>query len=129
VELYWIPLGAGGHCVRFNGRVFEAIQAAYQHRPRCDLYHAALTVELGHDRYTIRAATGRAQERPRAAADRRDRGCSGGAASREYGDGRSVMMQQSVGGWPAQQRLVQLGSQISERVARAKRPRRLRFRA
>jgi hypothetical protein len=56
VELYWIPLGAGGHCVRFNGRVFEAIQAAYQHRPRCDLYHAALTVELGHDRYTIELA-------------------------------------------------------------------------
>ena len=37
VELYWIPLGAGGHCVRFNGRVFEAIEAACQHRPRRDL--------------------------------------------------------------------------------------------
>ena len=23
VDLYWLPLGAGGHCVRFNGRVFE----------------------------------------------------------------------------------------------------------
>ena len=28
VDLYWIPLGAGGHCVRFNGRVFEALAAA-----------------------------------------------------------------------------------------------------
>jgi hypothetical protein len=28
VNLYWIPLGAGGHSVRFNGRVFEAIEAA-----------------------------------------------------------------------------------------------------
>jgi hypothetical protein len=28
VDLYWIPLGAGGHSVRFNGRVFEAIEAA-----------------------------------------------------------------------------------------------------
>ena len=28
VELYWIPLGAGGHSVRLNGRVFEAIAAA-----------------------------------------------------------------------------------------------------
>ena len=28
VELYWIPLGAGGHCVRFNGRIFEALDAA-----------------------------------------------------------------------------------------------------
>ena len=56
VDLYWIPLGAGGHCVRFNGRVFEAIEAARQHRPRCDLYHAALVVELDGDRYTIEIA-------------------------------------------------------------------------
>jgi hypothetical protein len=54
--LYWIPLGAGGHSVRFNGRVFEAIAAARQHRQRCDLYHAALVVELDGDRYTIEIA-------------------------------------------------------------------------
>jgi hypothetical protein len=53
VDLYWIPLGAGGHCVGFNGRVFEAIEAARRHRRRCDLYHAALVVELNGDRYTI----------------------------------------------------------------------------
>jgi hypothetical protein len=56
VDLYWIPLGAGGHSVRFNGRVFEAIQAACQHRQRCDLYHAALVVELDGDRFTIELA-------------------------------------------------------------------------
>jgi hypothetical protein len=56
VELYWIPLGAGGHSVRFNGRVFEAIEAARQHRVRCDLYHAALVVELDGNRYTIEVA-------------------------------------------------------------------------
>jgi hypothetical protein len=56
VELYWIPLGAGGHSVRFNGRVFEAIEAARQHRRRCDLYHAALVVELVSDRYTVEIA-------------------------------------------------------------------------
>jgi hypothetical protein len=55
-DLYWIPLGAGGHCVRFNGRVFEAIQAARQHRRRRDLYHAALVVELDGERYTIEVA-------------------------------------------------------------------------
>jgi hypothetical protein len=55
-DLYWISLGAGGHCVRFNGRVFEAIEAARQHRQRCDLYHAALVVELDGDRYTIEVA-------------------------------------------------------------------------
>jgi hypothetical protein len=56
VDLYWIPLGAGGHCVRFNGRVFEAIEAARQGRKRCDLYHAALVVELDAERYTIEVA-------------------------------------------------------------------------
>jgi pimeloyl-ACP methyl ester carboxylesterase len=56
VDLYWIPLGAGGHSVRFNGKVFEAIEAVRQHRPRCDLYHAALIVEVDGDRYTIEIA-------------------------------------------------------------------------
>jgi hypothetical protein len=53
VDLYWIPLGAGGHSVRFNGRVFEALAAARGHRARCDLYHAALVVELAGHRHTI----------------------------------------------------------------------------
>jgi len=56
VDLFWIPLGAGGHSVRFNGRAFEAIEAVRQRRPRCDLYHAALVVELDCDRYTIEIA-------------------------------------------------------------------------
>ncbi len=57
VDLHWIPLGAGGRSsVRFNGRVFEAIEAAHQRRQRCDLYHAALVVELDGDRYTIEVA-------------------------------------------------------------------------
>jgi hypothetical protein len=56
VDLYWIPLGAGGHSVRFNGKVFEAIEAARRHRPRCDLYHAALVVELDGDRYAVEVA-------------------------------------------------------------------------
>jgi hypothetical protein len=40
IELFWIPLGAGGHCVRLNGRVYEALVAARGRRPRRDLYHA-----------------------------------------------------------------------------------------
>jgi hypothetical protein len=56
VDLYWIPLGAGGHSVRFNGRVLEAVTAAYRRRPRCDLYHAALVVGLEGDRYSIELA-------------------------------------------------------------------------
>jgi hypothetical protein len=56
VDLYWIPLGAGGHSVRFNGRVFEAIVAARQHRRRCELYHVALVAELEGEGYTIELA-------------------------------------------------------------------------
>ena len=56
VDLYWIPLGAGGRCVRANGRGFEAIEAARQRRPRRDLYHAVLVVDIGHERHTIELA-------------------------------------------------------------------------
>jgi hypothetical protein len=56
VDLYWIPLGAGGHSVRFNGRVFEALEAAVQHRARCDLYHAALVAQLDGESYAIEVA-------------------------------------------------------------------------
>jgi hypothetical protein len=80
VDLYWIPLGAGGHSVRFNGRVFEAIEAARQHRQRCDLYHAALVVELDGDRYTIEIA-------PSPEADEASRGvvATGAVGSRYVG--------------------------------------------
>jgi hypothetical protein len=56
VDLYWIPLGAGGHSVRFNGRLFEAIVAACERRPRRDLYHAALVVSLDGERYVVELA-------------------------------------------------------------------------
>ena len=46
VDLYWLPLGAGGHSVRLNGRVFEAVSARWQGRPARDLYHSALVVHL-----------------------------------------------------------------------------------
>ena len=56
VDLYWIPLGAGGHCVRANGQVFEALQAARERRQRDDLYHAVLVVELDSEDYAIELA-------------------------------------------------------------------------
>jgi hypothetical protein len=56
VDLYWIPLGAGGHCVRFNGKVYEALFAARERRPRRDLYHAAMVIDLGRERFTIELA-------------------------------------------------------------------------
>jgi hypothetical protein len=53
VDLYWIPLGAGHHSVRLNGKVFEAITALLEHRPRCDLYHSALEVVVPDGRFVI----------------------------------------------------------------------------
>jgi len=56
VELYWLPLGAGGRFVRLNGRMYEALAARLQHRDRSDLYHSALEVHLAGDRYVIEQA-------------------------------------------------------------------------
>ena len=53
VDLYWIPLGAGHHSVRFNGMVFEAVAARLHHRTRDDLYHSALRVRVAEDLYSI----------------------------------------------------------------------------
>lgn len=56
VMLYWLPLGAGGHSVRWNGRIFEALVARHEHRAVRDLYHSALEVHIGADRYVIEMA-------------------------------------------------------------------------
>lgn len=56
VLVYWLPLGAGGHVVAFNGRVYEALMARLARRPAADLYHAALEVTVGADRYVIEMA-------------------------------------------------------------------------
>jgi hypothetical protein len=53
VELYWLPLGAGGHFVRLNGRVYEALAARIARRPARDLYHSALQVRSGGELYAI----------------------------------------------------------------------------
>lgn len=56
VDLYWLPLGAGGHCVRLNGRAFEAVAARMQRRPACDLYHSALVVGVPEGSFVIEQA-------------------------------------------------------------------------
>jgi len=53
VDLYWLPLGAGGRSVRLNGRVFEAVTARLERRPPCDLYHSALEVRGPEGRFVI----------------------------------------------------------------------------
>jgi hypothetical protein len=56
VDLYWLPLGAGGHSVRLNGRIFEAVAARLEGRPPCDLYHSALVVCVPAGRFVIEQA-------------------------------------------------------------------------
>jgi hypothetical protein len=66
IDLYWLPLGAGGHCVRWNGRVYERMAAIRQRRSPCDLYHSALLIRSHGTTYAVEmgpvwnvAATGR----------------------------------------------------------------------
>jgi hypothetical protein len=56
VDLYWLPLGAGGHFVRLNGRIYEALAARVQRRPACDLYHSALQVKVAEGTCVIEQA-------------------------------------------------------------------------
>jgi hypothetical protein len=57
VDLYWLPLGAGGvRCVRWSGHLFESVAARHEHRRACDLYHSALEVQVGNDRSVIEMA-------------------------------------------------------------------------
>jgi len=56
VDLYWLPLGAGGHSVRLNGKVFEALVSLLERRRPLDIYHSALVVHLPEGRYTIESA-------------------------------------------------------------------------
>src|SRR3954470_24021757 len=56
VDLYWIPLGAGGWFVKRNGRLYEAVVALRDRRPRRDLYHSALEVVVPEGRFVLEQA-------------------------------------------------------------------------
>jgi hypothetical protein len=56
VDLFWLPLGAGGHFVRLNGRAYEAVAARVRRRPACDLYHSALQVQVPEGTFVIEQA-------------------------------------------------------------------------
>jgi hypothetical protein len=53
VDLYWLPLGAGGQFVRLNGRVYERWSAWREHRPPSDLYHSGLMISAHDIRYAV----------------------------------------------------------------------------
>jgi hypothetical protein len=56
IDLYWLPLGAGGHSVRLNGRIFEGVVARLERRAPCELYHSALEVRVPEGRFVIEQA-------------------------------------------------------------------------
>ncbi|MEV5965960.1 hypothetical protein AB0L70_29605 [Kribbella sp. NPDC051952] len=53
IELFWLPLGAGGRSVRWNGRVLETLASWRDHRSAADLYHSALQVHARGQRFVI----------------------------------------------------------------------------
>ncbi|MGA8247815.1 MAG: hypothetical protein WB797_13005, partial [Nocardioides sp.] len=56
VDLYWLPLGAGGHVVRWNGRIYERLRALRAGGPVYALFHAALEVSHRGRRHVIEMA-------------------------------------------------------------------------
>lgn len=66
VELFWLPLGAGGWFVRLNGRLYERLAAWRERREPRDIYHAALQVQTPEGSFAIEQTPvpdGRAAER------------------------------------------------------------------
>ena len=53
IDLYWLPLGAGGHFVRLNGRIYERVKALGEGRRTFHLYHSALEVTVPEGRFVI----------------------------------------------------------------------------
>jgi hypothetical protein len=64
IDVFWLPLGAGGHCVWWNGRIYEAIAARLARRRVCDLYHSALEVRVPEGRFVIESAPVRSADGP-----------------------------------------------------------------
>jgi hypothetical protein len=93
VDLYWLPLGAGGvAAVRWGGRVYEALSARHRRRERCDIYHSALEVRLDGDRHVIEMAPVWSSRQP-------DRGVVGEGAVGSPWLGRSRLFRYEVRRW------------------------------
>jgi hypothetical protein len=53
IDLYWLPLGAGGRSVKLNGRACERLVAFRDHRQPSPLFHSAMAVEVDGERSVI----------------------------------------------------------------------------
>ena len=92
IDLYWLPLGAGGHVVRLNGRVFERVAARLARRDPCDLYHSALEVHAPDGRFVVEQA-------PSGPGDGRDRGVVARGAVGSRAAGRLRLFRYEVRRW------------------------------
>jgi hypothetical protein len=92
IDLYWLPLGAGGHSVRLNGRVFEAVAAGMERRRACDLYHSALEIHTPQGQFVIEMT-------PVQASDGADRGVVGEGAVGSSMAGRFRVFRYEIRRW------------------------------
>jgi hypothetical protein len=92
IDLYWLPLGAGGHSVRLNGRVFEAVVSRLERRPACDLYHSALEVRVPEGRFVI-------EQTPASANGGAEHGAAAGGAVGASWAGRFRIFRYEVRRW------------------------------
>ena len=53
IDLFWLPLGAGGHVVRWNGRIYEWLSARRERRAAMDLFHSGLMAHLDGVTYAV----------------------------------------------------------------------------
>lgn len=56
VTVLWLPLGAGGHVVAWNGRLYEALCARRERREPRALVHAALLVAVADRTWSVELA-------------------------------------------------------------------------
>lgn len=92
IDLYWLPLGAGGHSVRWNGRIYEAVSALVERRAAKALYHSAVVVRLPPDAWVIETT-------PVWAVGARDRGVIAEGAVGARWAGRSRLFRYEVHCW------------------------------
>jgi|SRR5450755_2617920 hypothetical protein len=110
VDLYWLPLGAGGHSVRVNGRAYEAVASRLERRPARDLYHSALEVRVPAGRFVIEMT-------PVPAGNAADRGVVGTGAVGNRRAGRFRIFRYEIRRW--------LGGAIPDVAEAVDSPRRL----
>jgi hypothetical protein len=53
IDLFWLPLGAGGRCVRRCGRVYETLAAWRARRPPRVIYHSALAIAVPEGLFVV----------------------------------------------------------------------------